>query len=125
MQQRRLTTGRLWTAGLAALLMAGCSAAPGASGPAQTPTGPGATSPAAPSVSPSGSPTSPEPSNPTQPGRPASNVPMTKLKPGEKPPQFVIFSFDGAGSHTRWQEFRQRRSRQIPASSASSPASIC
>jgi hypothetical protein len=25
------------------------------------------------------------------------------LRPGEKPPQFVIFSFDGAGSHTHWQ----------------------
>ncbi|GGL88565.1 polysaccharide deacetylase [Nakamurella endophytica] len=37
--------------------------------------------------------------------RPASNVPMRKLRPGEKPPQFVIFSFDGAGSHTKWQEF--------------------
>lgn len=30
---------------------------------------------------------------------------MTKLKPGEKPPQFVIFSFDGAGSHDKWVEF--------------------
>src|SRR6478752_297470 len=37
--------------------------------------------------------------------RPASNVPMTKLAPGEKAPQFVIFSFDGAGSHQRWNEF--------------------
>ena len=30
---------------------------------------------------------------------------MTKLEPGEKPPQFIIFSFDGAGSHQRWSEF--------------------
>lgn len=37
--------------------------------------------------------------------RPASNVPMTKLEPGEKAPQFIIFSFDGAGSHQRWHEF--------------------
>lgn len=37
--------------------------------------------------------------------RPATNVPMTKLAPGEKPPQFIIFSFDGAGSHQRWNEF--------------------
>ncbi len=37
--------------------------------------------------------------------RPATNVPMTKLAPGEKPPQFIIFSFDGAGSHQRWGEF--------------------
>jgi hypothetical protein len=37
--------------------------------------------------------------------RPATNVPMTKLEPGETPPQFIIFSFDGAGSHQRWNEF--------------------
>ncbi|NNG35329.1 polysaccharide deacetylase [Nakamurella aerolata] len=30
---------------------------------------------------------------------------MTKLKPGEKPPQFIIFSFDGAGSHDKWEAF--------------------
>ncbi len=40
-----------------------------------------------------------------EPDPPASNVPMTKLKPGEKAPQFVIFSFDGAGSHEKWHEF--------------------
>jgi hypothetical protein len=34
-----------------------------------------------------------------------SNVPMTKLQPGQKPPQFIIFSFDGAGSHERWHTF--------------------
>jgi hypothetical protein len=27
---------------------------------------------------------------------------MRKLGPGEKPPQFVLFSFDGAGSHDHW-----------------------
>jgi hypothetical protein len=37
--------------------------------------------------------------------RPPTNVPMKKLAPGEKPPQFIIFSFDGAGSHQRWNEF--------------------
>ena len=37
--------------------------------------------------------------------RPPTNVPMTKLAPGEKAPQFIIFSFDGAGSHQRWNEF--------------------
>jgi hypothetical protein len=26
----------------------------------------------------------------------------TKLKPGEKPPQFVVVSFDGVGSHQKW-----------------------
>jgi hypothetical protein len=28
---------------------------------------------------------------------------MHRLRPGEKPPQFVLFSFDGAGSHEHWQ----------------------
>jgi len=48
-------------------------------------------------------PTIPEVSAPSE--RPATNVPMTKLEPGDTPPQFIIFSFDGAGSHQRWNEF--------------------
>lgn len=28
---------------------------------------------------------------------------LRKLAPGEKPPQFVLFSFDGAGSHEHWR----------------------
>lgn len=28
---------------------------------------------------------------------------LRPLRPGEKPPQFVLFSFDGAGSHAHWQ----------------------
>src|SRR3954469_432330 len=28
---------------------------------------------------------------------------MRPLRPGEKPPQFVLFSFDGAGSHEHWR----------------------
>ncbi|MFC0114447.1 polysaccharide deacetylase family protein [Kibdelosporangium aridum] len=28
---------------------------------------------------------------------------MRKLAPGERPPQFVLFSFDGAGAHDQWQ----------------------
>ncbi len=42
---------------------------------------------------------------PTAVGRAKSNIPMTKLKPGQKPPQFIIFSFDGSGNHQRWQDF--------------------
>ncbi len=38
-------------------------------------------------------------------GRPPTNVPMTRLNPGDRAPQFIIFSFDGAGSHQRWNEF--------------------
>lgn len=33
------------------------------------------------------------------------NFDIKPLKPAEKPPQFVIFSFDGAGSHEKWDEF--------------------
>ncbi|HKJ12903.1 MAG TPA: polysaccharide deacetylase [Ornithinimicrobium sp.] len=34
-----------------------------------------------------------------------TNIPMEKLKKGQKPPQFVIFSFDGGAGHTNWQRF--------------------
>lgn len=57
-----------------------------------------------PTSAPSTSTSSTAPSSPSD-GRPAGNVPMKKLKPGEKPPQFVIFSFDGAGNHDKWVEF--------------------
>ncbi|UVS77012.1 polysaccharide deacetylase [Actinokineospora sp. UTMC 2448] len=30
---------------------------------------------------------------------------MRRLEPGERPPQFVLFSFDGGGSHEHWQRF--------------------
>ncbi len=39
-------------------------------------------------------------------GTPAADAPpdwMRPLRPGEKPPQFVLFSFDGAGSHDHWR----------------------
>lgn len=29
----------------------------------------------------------------------------TKLKPGEKPPQFIVVSFDGVGWHEKWQHW--------------------
>ncbi len=35
----------------------------------------------------------------------AGNIPMTKLKVGDKPPQFILFSFDGAGRHDKLNEF--------------------
>ncbi|RIJ69423.1 polysaccharide deacetylase [Nakamurella silvestris] len=38
-------------------------------------------------------------------GRPATNLPMKKLKKGQKPPQFIIFSFDGAGNTTKLNGF--------------------
>lgn len=30
----------------------------------------------------------------------------TKLRPGQHPPQFIVVSFDGAGSHDKWQFWR-------------------
>src|SRR3954465_4234434 len=36
---------------------------------------------------------------------------MRPLRPGEKPPQFVLFSFDGAGSHEHWQKMLDRSRR--------------
>lgn len=33
------------------------------------------------------------------------NFEVTKLAPGEVPPQFIIFSFDGAGSTQKWASF--------------------
>ena len=86
-------------------LVAGCTGSPGPTEPgptAERPTG---------DVSPSEEPT-PEKPTPTPtptPTRAASNVPLTKLAPGENPPQFIIFSFDGAGWHDRWTEFREDR----------------
>lgn len=43
--------------------------------------------------------------SPAPPEPPASNVPMERLAPGEEPPQFVLFSFDGGGWHERWESF--------------------
>lgn len=37
--------------------------------------------------------------------RPESPVPLVPLKSGDTPPQFVLFSLDGAGSHEIWQRF--------------------
>ena len=34
-----------------------------------------------------------------------TNIPMKKLKKGAKPPQFVIFSFDGGAGHSHWKRF--------------------
>lgn len=42
---------------------------------------------------------------PIEPVRAPSNVPMTRLQPGEQPPQFVLFSFDGVGLSPNWDMF--------------------
>jgi hypothetical protein len=43
--------------------------------------------------------------SPNSAGPPAGPPPawLHRLAPGEKPPQFVLFSFDGAGDHGHWQ----------------------
>ena len=72
-----------------------------------------------------GSPTAGAPSNGTgssghQPGNGGAGSPgaagnvdpdsfftPTRLRPGQRPPQFVIVSFDGAGSHAKWEFWRR------------------
>lgn len=36
---------------------------------------------------------------------------LRRLAPGERPPQFVVFSFDGAGSHEHWARIRDVAAR--------------
>ncbi|WP_338891051.1 polysaccharide deacetylase [Rhodococcus sovatensis] len=43
--------------------------------------------------------------------RPATNVPMTRLAHGDKPPQFVLFSFDGVGLTPNWDMFLETAER--------------
>ena len=38
---------------------------------------------------------------------------VTKTPPGEKPPQFIVASFDGAGWHEKWQ-FWQKIQEEVP-----------
>lgn len=47
----------------------------------------------------------PPPDDESDSKRVASNVPMERLEPGEKPPQFVLFSFDGVGVSKNWDLF--------------------
>lgn len=44
----------------------------------------------------------PPPVGPDQP-----NFEISALQPGQQPPQFVIFSFDGAGGYDKWMQFMQ------------------
>jgi hypothetical protein len=68
-----------------------------------------ASSSAAPSPAPASSsaPASSAPASSAAPSgtaQPDGFVP-TKLKPGEKPPQFIVVSFDGVGWHEKWQHW--------------------
>lgn len=53
-----------------------------------------------------------------EPVRVASNVPMTRLASGQKPPQFVLFSFDGVGLTPNWDMFLNTAQRVDARSSA-------
>ena len=76
------------------------SASPSAgSTPTTQPSG-GSTTPSTPSSSPSPTDTPTDTPQTTE-GFP----PITKLKAGEKPPQFVVLSFDGACKHDLWQHY--------------------
>ena len=64
--------------------------------------------PSASSAKPSASPqpsASAVPSSAAGGAQPDGFVP-TKLKPGEKPPQFIVVSFDGVGWHEKWQYWK-------------------
>src|SRR5947209_1308284 len=100
MKRNALLIGAL-AAAVAFTLLARNSANNGAgigTGSAAGPTAPGRSGP-------SGTPTAPPAGPGGQPGAvdPDSFYTPTKLKPGQKPPQFIVVSFDGAGSHQKWQ----------------------
>ena len=131
MKRRSIRTRtRLVTAAVtvAACLLSACSGSTQDSAPVTVtnnvtvaPPKPGVPVPAAPTTSPAasstGSPsssTSPTTGRSTPPGSTTSATTSaaggqadgfvpTKLKPGEKPPQFIIVSFDGVGWHEKWQ----------------------
>jgi hypothetical protein len=95
-----------------ALLIAACSAASNGSGVAQAP----AVSVAAtkqPRTTTSKPSTKPTPSPTPRPAGPAGYFTPKKLKPGEKPPQFVVLSFDGVGWHEKWA-FWQSIAKRVP-----------
>ena len=81
----------------------GSSTRPGSSaaGSTSASAGPASTAPAG-SSSATGSAGSASSSAPRKPGEQADGFVPTKLAPGQKAPQFVIISFDGAGWHDKW-----------------------
>jgi hypothetical protein len=110
---RRLATAAVGLTVATALLAAACSSTSnGSPDPSKNTTSAAAGT--------SGSPTGDKPgSRPTtQPTKPAPVGPAAyftpkKLKPGEKPPQFIVFSFDGVGWHEKW-EFWQSIAKRVP-----------
>jgi len=106
MERRRMSAGL--TAIAAAVVLAACSSGSTTSPGASTPGGSGSPAPSSspsssvsPTPRPSGTGTGVTP-NATQ---PPDTVPITRLKPGEKPPQFVVVSFDGACKTALFQHY--------------------
>ncbi|WP_228389546.1 polysaccharide deacetylase family protein [Cumulibacter manganitolerans] len=73
-------------------------AAPSGDDSSETSSAPAASSP------PTSAPSAPSSGGPT-PDAAQPNFPISKLAPGQAPPQFIIFSFDGAGSAQKWTTF--------------------
>ena len=85
------------------------TAAPASSDPVTTSAEPATSSPAEPPASsPAAPPASSAPASSAAAGegvaQPSGFVP-TKLQPGQKPPQFIVVSFDGVGWHEKWQHW--------------------
>ncbi len=79
-------------------------------GPAATGSGVGTGTSGKPSTATSGKPTSSKPATSpsttrtvSAPGALADGFVPSKLKPGQKAPQFIVVSFDGVGWHEKWQ----------------------
>lgn len=106
MLSRPLVLGAV-TASLVAMALAGCSGPTLSGGDAATPdtTASATAKPRPTSASPSTAPT-PEQPSPDPSGSGTSAGPeITKLAKGEKPPQFVVVSFDGACSDNLWKHY--------------------
>ena len=104
----RIITAIMLTAAVIVGLVVGARADNGSSTPAaggsSTSASPGATTTSGSTVPSTGASTDGagvDAANVTQTGLP----PITKLKPGQKPPQFVVISFDGACKDSLWQHY--------------------
>lgn len=85
----------------------GSASSPGSPSPSGTggpPSSPGSPSSSGPGTSTAGS-SNPATSATGNPNAEPDGFVPTKLKPGEKPPQFIAVSFDGAGWHEKWQYY--------------------
>lgn len=107
--------GRILAAGALVVAVAAGGAVAYLQSPSSTASGPGPTPPSSSSPSSASSQSSASPSTtaspsdtPTDSPQPTEGFPpITRLAAGEKPPQFVVLSFDGACKHELWQHYLQ------------------